>query len=157
MAVGAAAFTNIPAASKVLLARFTAAQLLDQAPGTLIRTRGLLSVKSDQVVAREDYEGAFGCAFVNETAGALGVTAIPGPSTAGSIFDGWFVYQHFTGMLEFGTAVGFDGRAVNHFPIDSKAMRKFDADESLVIMAENENAGNGCDLAFQARFLIKAG
>jgi len=154
------AYVNIPAASKVLITRFTAAQMAAVAPGTIVRVRGMLSIKSDQVAAREEFQGAVGLGFVNETAGALGVTGIPGPCGGGAgevLYDGWLYHQFFQQMFELGTAVGFDSQGSTNYVIDSKAMRKFDGDVSLVFIAQNINAANGFDLSAQFRILVKAG
>ncbi len=150
-----AAYFNVPAASKLLIARIGSAQLDDFSPGTLVRSRGILSVRPASVAANAQMLGAFGCAFVNETAAALGVTGIPGPATDGN-FDGWFVWQGITGDFQQSTAAAW-GLTDRQWEIDSKAMRKFAGDSSLVFMIENEHATLAFLAAVHMRFLIKAG
>ena len=152
-----AANTNVPANSKVLFGRVTAAALESIAPATVVRTRGVIRVASDQNAASELQLGALGLAFVSETAGALGVTAIEGPFS-GSLWDGWFVHQFFMQGYQVTTAVGYSqGNAAEFFTVDSKAMRKFESDESLVFMVENSHATHGLDISVGLRILVKAG
>ncbi len=136
--VQATGYTTVAAGSKVLLASIASTALLPIAPATVIRTRGYISVASDQSAGIEDVIGAFGMAFVNETARALGVTAIPGPASE-SLFDGWFVHQ----LFEFKHISNTSSPQSMGFEIDSKAMRKFDSDLGLVFMVENNSASNG--------------
>ncbi len=48
---------------------------------TIVRTRGSLFVKSDQVAANEQPFGALGMAVVTDQANAIGITAMPTPTT----------------------------------------------------------------------------
>ena len=93
-------------------------------------------------------------ALINETARALGVTAIPGPGTD-SLYDGWFVHQFVMQKLIRASGVGFTEGQV--YEIDSKAMRKFEGDEGLVFMVENNSPTDGFDIIVGLRILIKAG
>ena len=148
---------TVPAASKVLLIGFSAATLAPQAPATIVRTRGVLTIFSDQGAAAENQIGAFGIALVNDTARALGPTAIPGPSSV-SLWDGWFVFQEFHQNFTFGSAVGTQqGGAGMSYVLDSKAMRKFEGDQGLVVMIENGHATHGLAVMFGFRMLVKAG
>jgi len=151
------AYVTIAAASKVLLTSFDAASLRGIAPATIIRTRGVLSIRPGAASTNQEQLGAFGVAFVNETAGALGVTAIPGPGTNGT-FDGWFVHQYYAGNSfdVGGGGVEYLPIAAFGFDIDSKAMRKFTEDVNLVVMAENLGSADH-RLAIHLRFLVKAG
>ena len=141
--------------TKVLALSFSAADLSVQAPATIIRTRGVLWVRSDQDAAEELQLGAFGVGFVNETARALGVTAIPGPSTD-ALWDGWFVHQPIVQSSKRNVA-GSGGMSGIQYQIDSKAMRKFEGDEGLAIMVENTNNLNAFEIALFLRILVKAG
>ena len=147
-----ATVTNIPASSKVLLSSVAAAQLTALAPATIVRTRGVLMVSTDQTAALEFQLGSFGLGFVNEVARALGVTALPGPSTD-ALWDGWFVHQYFQQKHD----VAETGPAYAQYVIDSKAMRKFEGDEGLVFMVENTHATQGFEVALGLRILMKAG
>ncbi len=145
--------TNIPAGTKVLLGSITAAALDGVAPATIVRTRGVLNVLSDQSAATEDQMGAIGLAFVNEVARALGVTGLPGPDSDFG-YD-WFWWQGVAQTQRLATAVGFENAGVQYV-IDSKAMRKFDGGSGLVLMVENVGS-TGFDVSVQIRILIKAG
>ena len=149
-----AAPVNIPANSKVLLTAFNPVTLTNHAPGTIVRTRGIVSIVTDNAGASEEQFGGLGCRFVSATAAALGVTALPGP-VSDFLDDEWFVLESFIQQTQLATAVGeVRGR---QYIIDSKAMRKFGSDVALVVMAENGHATEAFQLGIALRFLIKAG
>ena len=148
--------TVIAAATKVLAIRFTAATLATIAPGTIVRVRGMVNVYSDQQAATEHQVGAFGMGLVNEVAGALGVTGLPGPSTD-ALWDGWFVHQFITQRFNFGDDTGLQPHMGTQYVIDSKSMRKFESDESLVFMVENTSSTQGFEIQAGFRILVKAG
>ena len=150
----ATTFTSIAGATKVLLVSFSAAALASITPGTIVRTRGLMSVASDQGAASEFQIGAMGIGLFNDVARALGPTGLPGPSTNAND-DRWFVHQFF-GNSFFRSASGLDGQFATQYVIDSKAMRKIDDSDGLCLMIENAGAF-GIDVTVQVRFLIKAG
>ena len=151
-----AGFINVPASSKALLIAFPASSIDAIAPATIVRTRMQLMVGSDQAAATEEQVGAFGIGFVNVVAGALGITALPGPITDGS-WPGWFVWKSFVQELIFSSAIGINPNFGMTFDIDSKAMRKFSGDQSLVFVAENTHATHGIRVGFNGRMLVKAG
>ncbi len=94
-------------------------------PFTVVRSRFLVSIASDQVAASETQVGAVGLAVVSDQANAIGVTAVPTPITdMGS--DLWFVHQLLYNEMIFGSAIGFQTQAQRIYEIDSKAMRKVD-------------------------------
>ena len=148
--------TGVPAGTKVLIASIGSAALSAIAPGTIVRTRGIITIDSDQQAASEDQVGGFGVGLVNEVARALGVTALPGPSTD-ALWDGWFVHQFIQERFLFVSGVGVAPNAGRRYIIDSKAMRKFESDEGLIIMAENSSSTNGMNIGVSLRFLVKAG
>ena len=151
-----ASYVSVPPSSKVVLASFSGANLSDISPGTIVRTRGMFSIASDQISATETQIGAFGIALVNDVARALGVTGIPGPATD-TLWDGWFVHRFFAQRMQFASSSGFDGRGATEYEVDSKAMRKFESDQGLVVVLENNHATNGLFVATNLRFLVKAG
>ena len=121
-------------ATKILAALF----VLDN-PGiseTIRRTRGLISVSSDQIAAAEDQVGAFGLMKVNDIAAAVGAASIPGPFTDGND-DGWFVHQFF---CQRGSAVVASGDLSVQYEIDSKGMRTIEEGFSIAVMIENASA-----------------
>jgi len=148
---------TVAPATKVLLATFAPLVLSLFAPSTIVRTRGYLTVVSDQRAVIESQIGGFGVAFVNSVAAALGVTGLPGP-TSDDLFDGWFVHKTFGQQMLSGTDVAFQQTmASDSYEIDSKAMRKFDSDMALVVMVENSHATQAFEVLTSLRFLVKAG
>ncbi len=140
------AFIAIPANSKVLLSSIPSSTLLTFAPSTIIRTRGMVSVITDTGSATEQQIGSVGLALVSDIARAAGAASIPGPSQEAT-WDGWFVHQFFAQKFAFGTGVAFNSNAANNMTIDSKAMRKFETDQALVLMVQNDHATHAFDIA----------
>ena len=148
--------TAVPANSVVLLASITAAALDDDAPATIIRTRGVIGVSSDQTGADEQQLGGVGLTLVNDNARISGVAAVPAP-VIDLDWDGWFVHQLFVQRQLFASNIGWHPNAVTQYEVDSKAMRKFTGEESLVLVAENTHPTHGLNIAVFLRILIKAG
>ncbi len=147
-------FSAAVAGAKTIAVLVPSTILGEFSPATLVRTHLELRITSDQAGASEDQIGAVGCAFVNDVAGALGITALPGPASESS-WGGWFLHKFFIQRFLFASSAGIMERGQS-YSIDSKAMRKFASDESLVIMIENFGTF-GFSFALSARFLIKAG
>ncbi len=145
-------WTALGAASAILDAFFVPL-LPDQ---TILRVRGLLSVKSDQDAATEQINGAFGMMIVTEQATSIGVSAIPFPVTDGGD-DKWFVWQPFSHALEFADATGISEPAQTSYVLDSKAMRKLDDSERIAIMIENQSAAAGIRYHYLLRVLTRIG
>jgi len=105
---------------------------------TVIRTRGLLSITTDNDASAEEQLGAYGIAVVSEPAATVGITAIPTPVVDAS-WGGWLYHSYFASRTALNTAVGFAeaASAVINIVIDSKAMRKVDEDDRLVMVIEN--------------------
>ncbi len=120
---------------------------------TLIRTRGMFTVGSDQSSGDEIQIGAFGICVVTEQAATVGITAVPHPSSDAA-WGGWVVHQYYAARTEFLSAVGFQPNTWHRFPIDSKGMRKIDEDERLIVVVENASAF-GITVTSQERFLTK--
>ena len=122
-------------------------------PATVVRTRGSIWVKSDQHVADEYPFGALGMAVVTDQAAAIGVTALPTPITdQGS--DSFFLWQPWAGGVEAATSVGFDGAMLREYKFDSKAMRKIEDSDNIVVTMENSSTV-GVDYLLLFRMLIK--
>ncbi len=154
---GGTAFTQTLATpTTVALVQSLNAAALALRPFTVVRTRGRILVHSDQSGAAETYGASFGEAIVSDQASAVGITAVPTPTTeSGS--DLWFVYEFMMGRQGFGTAVGFQD--VGHEQsIDSKAMRKVEDGQDLVTVVEGPGAGltaNGSQISGFTRTLVK--
>ena len=148
--------TSIGAAStKVLLQRLTAASIaIIGAPTTVVRTRGLVSVRTDQISAVEDQIGALGICVVSDQAAAAGIASIPGPMSNPE-WDGWFTYAMFANSFEVGSGVGFDPKFANVLRIDSRAMRKVSTNESIVGVYEAGANSLGSEVLVNQRLLLK--
>ena len=148
---------SLPEVSGTTVAGSTATLLQSFTPivggETLIRTRGLVTIRSDQFAASENMIGAFGMCIVTDQAASIGITAIPHPATDAA-WGGWFVHFFYSQQMRFGTGVGFDPNAVVQYPIDSKAMRKVDEDETLAVVVENAGS-EGIVITSSVRILSK--
>ncbi len=144
--------TTVAAATAVALSQLNAAALAIR-PFTVVRTRGLLWVSSDQASAVEEPFGALGFAVVSEQATAVGVTALPTPITeaGSSMFFSWTPWYASINVL---SGVGAQNIS-NVYEFDSKAMRKVEVGEDISMTIENGNANDGASIIAMARILIK--
>jgi len=147
--------SGVAADTKAIAVLVPSSILLDFVPFTITRTVGLVHIESDMITARERQLGAFGMAIVNDTAGALGITAIPGPASDCS-WSGWFVHQYFAESFLFLDSTGTQNFGGN-YTFDSRAQRKVTSEEDIVFMIENFDAVFGLSFAASFRMLIKAG
>ena len=152
--VAATAFANVAPSSKVILLSIDAATLAAITPFTLVRTRGMFAVQSDQQAASEFQLGAFGMAFVTDAALAAGAASIPGPQTDSS-WDGWHVFQPFIQRMVFQSGIGLYPEFAIQYEIDSKSMRKVEDEMALVLMVENASAAHQISVAANIRNLFK--
>ena len=144
------AFTALAAGSSVVVGSFIAGADL-----TLLRTRGLLAIQNDQIASSEDVHGALGMARVSEDAFNTGTGALPDPvDDIGS--DSWVVWLPFAHTIQRG-ASGVNAPAASLFVVDSKAMRKFHADERLAVVLRNENSVAGLQYHLTLRALVRTG
>ena len=142
--------TAFSAAGGTVLATLNAAALALR-PFTVVRSRFKYLVVTDTTVAAEIQVGAIGMAVVSDQASAIGVTAVPTPITdMGS--DLWFLHEMFAGDSSLETDRSLNG---TQEAIDSKAMRKVDIGQDIVIVAELSTAGSGFQLTLGGRMLIK--
>ena len=83
------------------------------------------------------------------------MTAVPTPITdMGS--DLWFLHQLTMNTFVFASGVGFQDRGVSVTEIDSKAMRKVDIGQDMVVVGElSGNSGGGMDMTVGGRMLVK--
>ncbi len=139
------------APSVILLSTLNAAALALW-PFTVVRTRGVLQMVSDQSGVTQTYGVALGYAVVSDQAVAIGVTAVPTPVTDKDS-DLWFVYEQLFGQFSFASAVGRDASAGFSKDYDSRAMRKVEDGQDIAIVAENEI--NGTIVINSARMLVK--
>jgi len=148
-----ARFTIAAAATPVVAFSLNAAALALR-PFTIVRTRGSWHCRSDQAGASEYYGGGLGMAVVSDQASAVGVTAVPTPITEmGS--DLWFMYEVMTQRFEFVSGVGFEGTNGELIQFDSKAMRKVDIGQDMVVVLETNGAAASLDSFLGFRMLVK--
>ena len=147
--LGSTTELTIASDTKVLLGSF----ILSNPPlgETILRTRCMLSVKSDQTTVVEPQMGAFGLIVVTDRAVAAGAASIPGPFTDGGD-DGWFVHQTIVQNSFSNSQTG-----TKTYEFDSKAMRKVEDGGEIAIMIENSSpvVATGFIIQFTVRLLAK--
>jgi len=149
-------FTALAANTLVLQQRFTAATILSEmgAESTVIRTRGVFQVWADQAASAENAFGALGMAIVSEQAAVAGAASIPDPYSD-ALWDGWFVHQYFSHSIILADATGLATPAGTTYEINSKAMRKVQDNETVVVMITNASATDGMRFTIDFRMLFK--
>ncbi len=135
-----AAPVTVAAGTKVLIATFTLSNA--GISETVRRTRGVVSISSDQSASVEEQYGAFGMVVCNDLALAAGAASIPGPVTDASD-DGWFVWVPFM-QTAFGASTTNPSR---EYQFDSKGMRTIDDGFGIAVMVENAHASEGLRFA----------
>ncbi len=148
----AASDNTLAASGTQVLINSLNATALALRPFTVVRTRGTWLVTSDQNAATESYFGNLGYAVVSQQAEAIGIGAIPTPATErGS--DLFFVLETWPGFLRFGSAIGSHSEMPREY--DSRAMRKVNDDQDIVVVIEAGIGGSGIDVQNVGRFLLK--
>ncbi len=137
------------AGSGVLFGGYSA-DVLALRPFTIIRTRLLFHVASDQVAATEDRLTAIGMAIVTDQALAAGIASVPTPMVDAAS-DAWFLWAASAGHFVLGTAVGFLEAGGPAQQVDSKAMRKVEDGLDIATVIENGSS------PFLGTFVIKGG
>ena len=120
-------------------------------PFTIIRTHFVVSLASDQAAAQEDQFASFGMAVVSLQAAAVGVSAIPTPFTD-MASDLWFVHRN---MISDESSLADNPKPSLKVDIDSKAMRKVDIGQDVVVVWEFGSGGDGSSIAVAGRMLVK--
>jgi len=146
-------FTGLGAGATVLFGSLNAAALALR-PFTVVRTRGILSVQTDQTANSEEGALAFGAAIVSDQASAIGITAVPTPITDQSS-DLFFTFQFAHWGILVSSAVGIVSPTITSYAFDSKAMRKVEDGDDLVQVLENESSTAGCQFKLSLRHLLK--
>ena len=142
---------TIVASTKTVVSTLSAGALLLR-PFTILRTRQLIQYRSDQSVVSERPSGAYGRIVVTDNATAIGITAIPDPTTEPDA--AWFVWQGMHNSFRFGSNVGFDGQDGNQYVVDSKAMRKLGNNDDLAAVVA-QDAAVGATITIRGRMLIQ--
>ena len=120
---------------------------------TLVRTRGLLSlVGLTSTSGGDGFQGAFGIGKIALTAFTAGVGSVPTPVTEVD-WDGWLFWYPIS--LHRGDNAFANGSFAQQVVVDSKAMRKFDAEEVLYASLEvTEIGGVTMSVFFDSRMLF---
>ncbi len=148
---GAATSTALAGSTAILITSLTAGALALR-PFTIVRSRGMIHVRSDQAIAVEDMAVFYGMAVVSDQAVAIGVTAVPTPFTDNGS-DLWRSFETILGSYfdnVDGSIQNFNTQA-----IDSKAMRKVEDGQDLVEVIESSTASDGSIVQTFQRSLIK--
>jgi len=127
--------------------------LLTEARATIVRTRGSALITLSTLGGVGDgFRGAMGIGIISTDAFAAGATPDP---LADQDWPGWLWFQHFN-VIE-GAPVSADGSGFQRFEIDSKAMRKMGASETLFGCTEVTELGAGSIMQISAdcRMLFK--
>ncbi len=123
-------------------------------PFTIIRTHLEVWIRSDQDTAAEQQIAAIGLAIVSDQAVAIGVTAVPTPTTdSGSSL--WFVHQWLLNSIVAGATNVETAISGTRYSVDSKAMRKVEAGSDLVMVVEDSGVEEGAILITAGRILVK--
>ena len=142
------ATTNTGNTSSIVFSLNAAALALR--PFTIVRTHFSFYLKSDQAAANETQRAFWGCAVVNEQAVAVGITAVPTPDTElGSSL--WFALKL---MYADGVALTDVTTSGQPYSLDSKAMRKVETGQDVVVVVENPS-NTGWVLNQAGRILVK--
>jgi len=145
--------TGLSAASTAVLSHVLTTEEKALLPFTVVRTRGIFHIFSDQLAASEQYVASLGMAVVSDQAVSIGVTAVPTPATDRNS-DMFFVYETLMGALRFSTAAGF--RDIGQLmQFDSKAMRKVEEGQDIAITQETEAISSGANVTVGFRMLVK--
>ncbi len=123
-------------------------------PSTIVRTRGELWVHSDQSAANEMPFGALSMQVTSEPARVAGAASLLAP-IIDEAADQFFVYQFFAGGNSGPSTGALFGQPWSQFTFDSKAMRKIDDGQAIVIMMENASAAHQCEFVLKFRILFK--
>ncbi len=120
-------------------------------PFTIVRSRFLWSIRSDQAAAIELQSVGLGMAVVSDEAATVGVTAVPTPITemASSL---WFVHD-----LQYSDESNLTDRTRPQSvrEVDSKAMRKVEVGQDIIIVLETSAVSSGAIVQVGGRLLIK--
>jgi len=119
---------------------------------TVLRTVGMISVKTDNVAADEQQIGAFGMIVVNDLALAAGAASIPGPVTdIGD--DGWFVHVPFNSSFLFGDTSAIQHNINTSHMFDFKSKRIVQDGFGIALMVETAAGSEGAVFGVILRML----
>ncbi len=143
--------TSVPSGAAVFLATYNAAALALR-PFTIVRSRGIVALESDQIVADEEFGAIMSMQIVSEAAATAGVGSVPTPFVETDA--DYFVYEPWFGSYRNAVTEGADAQTQITFAFDSKAMRKVDIDDNLAFLAEGVGV-QGSNITILGRQLVK--
>ncbi len=146
---GTFATTSLAASSASIITSLNAVALALR-PFTVVRSRGMLMLESDQTAADERSRVQYGAAVVSDQSVAIGVTAVPTPVTDDGS-DLWYIFESIAHSF---IAAAGRGPIYSQMTFDSKAMRKVEEGQDIITVAE-QGAAVGCILTNYVRTLIK--
>ncbi len=143
---------SLAASATAVIAQSLNAAALELRPFTIVRSRFVWRVDSDQSAATETYTGNVGLCVVSDQAVAIGVSAVPTPaSDLGS--DLFFMIDQWIGKF---ALIGAEvTQEVSSKRVESKAMRKVDIGQDIVLTKEAGIGGTGCEIATVGLMLVK--
>jgi len=121
---------------------------------TIVRTRGHIAIQSDQLSGGENLVGAVGMAIASDEAVAVGVGSLPTPYTD-SDSELWFMHEFFSHSFKFTDATGWQEQGFSIWKFDSKAMRKMESSQTLIVVVENGTASFGLQYFLNYAVLFK--
>ena len=127
---GIGAGTSVANSNTLFLSLFAGALALR--PFTILRTRMIITIESDQFGVTERPSGDYGRIVVEDQAVGIGATAIPSPVSDPEA--DWFVYQPLSYTFLFVAAGTIQADASRQYLVDSKAMRKVDINQDIAGM-----------------------
>ena len=144
--------TVITATSNTLIA--TGFALTSEPETTLVRLRGLVRMQlASSNGIGSGFDGAVGICLVATPAFAAGVASVPSPLDEAAY--PWIYYQHFNVRGQIGSEVTGD-MAFQRLVIDSKAMRKWNEDQTLIFVIQAIEEGVcSMEVTVGCRALIK--
>ncbi len=145
---------NLAAAGTSVLWSVSSAAILALRPFTVIRSRGVWLLRTDQIAANERQQVAVASVVVTDEAVAAGIASIPTPATNPSS-DSFFVYSVGFNAFDIATAVGVEFNSGRFVTWDSKAMRKVEDGFDFVSVVETYSTSSGCQVDLQERVLLK--
>ena len=136
--------------SAVLVSSLNAAALALR-PFTIVRSHFVFQLDSDQAAAIEIQAISHGLAIVSDQASAVGITAIPTPTTEAAS-NLWFMHSYaFVDESNLTDRT----RGVTRWSVDSKAMRKVEVGQDMVSVVEGGGIGFGMNILIAGRVLVK--
>ena len=122
---------------------------------TLLRTRGLFTAKIITATAAGDgFFGAIGIGLTTLAAFNAGISSVPTPVTEVG-WDGWLYHSFFGVHSALGNGAGEPSLGMR-IEVDSKAMRRFDAEQVLYAAIEvTEEGAATMDVFMDSRMLFQ--